>query len=299
MGLPNVQFVSPYKQRRCRQQLEMQNAEHLNDALGAIRVLGLEQIEGELKPHLNTVLTTIVQKNRGAPEQVVVSGILPILALSLRSRGSLSLLTAKLVAELAREPLVLKGFTDSGLVPALLSVLTSSDHELLLHATRAITRMSYDNRNLQDHLLRRGAVPRLVAILLRFPAKENLEEICLQALCNLSGMGVTEEAGIIWERGLSVRRGECVFRGVSPQTCGFFSSVTLVHVSQWAPGQYSVSIESIQRCSSSFWHIHRNQQATRWFPLLGWGSCYNAVKFSSKNVPRKSSLKSRVFHTLL
>lgn len=41
--------------------------------------------------------------DKGAAEQVVISGILPILALSLRSRGPLTLLTAKLVAELAKE----------------------------------------------------------------------------------------------------------------------------------------------------------------------------------------------------
>lgn len=40
---------------------------------------------------------------KGAAEQVVISGILPILALSLRSRGPLTLLTARLVAELAKE----------------------------------------------------------------------------------------------------------------------------------------------------------------------------------------------------
>lgn len=39
----------------------------------------------------------------GAAEQVVVSGILPVLALSLRRRGPLAPLTAKLVARLAKE----------------------------------------------------------------------------------------------------------------------------------------------------------------------------------------------------
>lgn len=41
--------------------------------------------------------------DKGAAEQVVVSGILPILAVSLRHRGPLTRLTAKLVAELAKE----------------------------------------------------------------------------------------------------------------------------------------------------------------------------------------------------
>lgn len=40
---------------------------------------------------------------------------------------------------------VRKGFGDAGLVTALLSVLTSPDQELLLHAARAISRISYDN----------------------------------------------------------------------------------------------------------------------------------------------------------
>ena len=40
---------------------------------------------------------------KGAGEQVVISGILPVLSVCLRSRGALSLQTAKLVAELAKE----------------------------------------------------------------------------------------------------------------------------------------------------------------------------------------------------
>lgn len=40
---------------------------------------------------------------------------------------------------------VRKGFGDAGLVTALLSVLTSADKELLLHAARAISRMSYES----------------------------------------------------------------------------------------------------------------------------------------------------------
>lgn len=40
---------------------------------------------------------------------------------------------------------VRKGFGDAGLVMALLSVLTSSDQELLFYAARAISRMSYDS----------------------------------------------------------------------------------------------------------------------------------------------------------
>ncbi|KAM9715592.1 uncharacterized protein ACNS7B_021855 [Menidia menidia] len=307
MGHPNVPLS--YKHARAHRDRHISGRpqpyaanDNLNNALGAIRVLGVELIEDELKPHLNTVMANIKERKKGAAEQVVISGILPILALSLRSRGPLTLLTAKLVAELAKESVVRKGFGDAGLVTALLSLLTSTNEELLIHAARAISRMSYDSPRQQELLLRRGAVPRFVAILLRFPDKEALEEACLQALCNLSGMAVAEEAGMIWERGAPMRPGESVFHGVSPHTCGFASSVTLVRVSQWGPGQYEVSIEDFQRCSSSFWNLHGNKRAARWSPFFSSGSFSNffkGIKFSTRNVPSTRSLKTRVFHTFL
>ncbi|KAL3051728.1 hypothetical protein OYC64_001875 [Pagothenia borchgrevinki] len=300
---PTYSYPSPCSKKSRSSQIQPYTPnDNLNNALGSIRVLGLELIAHELEPHLNTVLANIKERKKGAAEQVVISGILPILALSLRSRGPLTLPTAKLVAELAKESVVRKGFGDAGLAPALLSVLTSLDQELLLHAARAISRMSYDSSKLQHLLLRRGAVPRLVAILLRFPDKEALEEVCLQALCNISGMGVAEEAGMVWERGASVRPGETVFHGVSPHTCDFASSVTLVCVSQWAPGQYAVNIEVFQRCSSSFWSLHGNKRNARWFPFSRLGSFSNLlkmIKFSTRSVPGTKSLRNRVFHTFL
>ena len=115
-------------------------------------------------------------------------------------------------------------------------------------------------------------------------------------------MGVSEEAGVVWERGSSVRPGELVFHGVSPHGCGFSSSVTLVCVSQWAPGQFSVNIEVFQRCSSSFWSLHGSRRSARWFPFSSLGSCsnlYKVIRLSTRNNPRTKSLKTRVFHTFL
>lgn len=110
--------------------------------------------------------------DQGAAQQVVVSGVLPVLALALRHRGPLTLQTAQLVAELAGEcelaavwrrpaffsdprdqptalrssAVVRKGFGDAGLVPAVLSLLTSADRELLLYAARAVSRTCLDSR---------------------------------------------------------------------------------------------------------------------------------------------------------
>ncbi|XP_056887188.1 rap1 GTPase-GDP dissociation stimulator 1-A [Takifugu flavidus] len=277
-------------------------AERLNEALGAIRVLGVEPVEDELEPHLKTVLSSIEDKTEGAPEQVVVSGVLPILALSLRRRGPLAPLTAKLVAELAKEPAVRGGFGDAGLVPAVLALLTSTDPELLHHAARAASRMCRDSPELQELLLRRGAVPRLVAVLLRVPAEERLEDACLLALCNLSGMGVSEEAGLVWERGVSVRPGESLFRAVSRHTCGFTFSLIEVRVSRRAPAQYVVDVEVARRYSPGCWSLRGSTGTIRTpLPLFDPGGDSKTWKVSkvTRRVPQSRSLKTRVFHSFL
>ncbi|XP_061667087.1 rap1 GTPase-GDP dissociation stimulator 1 [Syngnathoides biaculeatus] len=270
--------------------------ETLNNALGAIRVLGLERIEDELKPHLCTVLVNIRERKKGTAEQVVISGILPVLALLLRCRGPLAQLTAQLVAELAKESMIRKGFGDAGLVTALLSVLTSADQDLLEHAVQAIARVSYDSCKHQQLLLRKGVVPRLVAVLLRFPGNGALEEVCLRALCNLSGVSVAEEAGVVWERGAPTQPGQSTFRGVAPRKCGLVTSVTMVRVCRWAPAQYAVSVELVQRCSASFLNLHRRKGPAGCFPFLSFG---RRSKMPSRNSPRRSSLKTLVFHTFL
>ncbi|CAL8300966.1 unnamed protein product [Lota lota] len=267
----------------------------LNNALGSIRVLGLDLREHELKPHLSTVMSAIQEHKKGAAEQVVVSGILPVLALSLRTRGPLTLPTATLVAELAKESVVSKGFGEAGLVSALLSVLTSMDQELLLHATQAISRLAYDSTTQQELLLLQGAVPRLVSILLRGPGGP-LEAACLRALCNLSNMGEAEEAGLLWEKGPALRPEECVYRGLPPHACALGSSVTLVRVVRRGAGQYACSVEVSQRCSASFWNLHGHGRSERRFPLSGLAGCSRWYKGLP---PRAQGLKTRVFQTFL
>ncbi|KAJ0016329.1 hypothetical protein NQD34_014619, partial [Periophthalmus magnuspinnatus] len=234
----------------------------------------------------------------GAPEQVVVSGVLPVLALNLRNRGSQCVLTARLVSALANDPLVRKGFGDSGLVPALISVLSSPDQDLLIHSATALSRMCYDNTKLQDECVRCGAVPRLVSILFRFSERPLLEEACLRALCNLSGLGLSEEGGVSWERGVSMRPGECTFTGSAPLRCGWAGSwVTVVRVTQFAPGQFSVNMEVMRRCSPRF--LEGAQQKTLFSVVRTGSNVYKVLKHWTRNQTRTRNLKTRMFHTFL
>ncbi|XP_072291304.1 rap1 GTPase-GDP dissociation stimulator 1-A [Eucyclogobius newberryi] len=275
--------------------------DNLNNALGAIRVLGLDLLDKELQPHLTTVLNCIRDKHGGAPEQVVVSGVLPVLALNLRNRGSQAVLTARLVSALANNSLVRKGFGDSGLVPALISVLSSPDQDLLIHSATALSRMCYDSSRLQDQCLRCGAVPRLVSILFRFSERPLLEEACLLALCNLSGLGLSEEVGVVWERGVAMRPGECTFTGSAPLKCGWAGSwVTVVKVCQLAPGQFSVNMDVMRRCSPRFWgSLEQTPQKSLFSVVRTGSSVYRVLKHWNRNRTRTKSLKTRMFHTFL
>ncbi|XP_062330483.1 rap1 GTPase-GDP dissociation stimulator 1 isoform X2 [Osmerus eperlanus] len=286
---------------KCKPSLPVQRfpIDSLNRALDAIRV-STELIEEELRPHLDVLLTIVQDRKRGTPEQVVISGILPVLAHTFQSKGPLTLISARLVAELARE--LRKRFGEAGLVSALLCVLSCGDEEVLLYAGLAIARMSYESHAHQEQLLRQGVMPRLAGVLLRCHGNKDLEQVCLLALCNLGDVGEGEEAGLVWERGVSLRPGESLFRGVSPHSCSFSSTVVMVKLSQWASDQFAVSIEVLQRCSSSFWNVHRKKHSVRRFPLTNLSSCpklYKVIKYSVQNVPKNRSLKTRVFHTFL
>ncbi|XP_045569649.1 uncharacterized protein [Salmo salar] len=234
----------------------------LTNALDAI-VVSTDLIEDALRPHLETVLTVIQEKQRGAAEQVAVSGVLPTLAQALRRRGPLTLMTAKLVSELARETVIRERCGETGVSSALLSVLLSRDQELLIHAGQRLSLVSATRAVTWE----RG-----------------------------------EDGGISWERGVSLCPEESVFRGVTCHSCGFGSMVTVVRLTQWSPGQHTVSIEVLSRYSIGFWTMHNNHRTVRRSPLSHLGTCprfYKAIKYSVQNIPNSRSLKSLIFHIFL
>ncbi|XP_018580695.1 rap1 GTPase-GDP dissociation stimulator 1 isoform X2 [Scleropages formosus] len=165
----------------------------LSDALKAISV-STELIDEELKPHLDTLLTVLQEKKKGAAEEIAASGILPTLAQTLRKKSPLTPQVALVVAEMAREAAVRERCIEAGLVTALLPLLKSSDQDLLLHTGRAIGRICFDNMVQQDQLVQSGVIPRLVAIMQEYPENDPLVNVCLLALCNLADIDSAREA---------------------------------------------------------------------------------------------------------
>ncbi|KAJ8248453.1 hypothetical protein GJAV_G00242170 [Gymnothorax javanicus] len=167
--------------------------ESLSDALKAITV-STELTEDELRPHLDTLLTALLEKKKDMAEQIAESGILPTLANTVRVNSPLTHTAVLLVAELAREASVRDRCIEAGLVTALLPMLNSSDQDLLLHSGRAIGRICFENNAQQDLLVQSGVIPRLITIMEQYPENDPLVNVCLLALCNLADMDSAREA---------------------------------------------------------------------------------------------------------
>ncbi|NXU99622.1 GDS1 protein, partial [Cettia cetti] len=83
---------------------------------------------------------------------------------------------------------------EADLVLTLIPLLESTDQEMLLHAGRAIGRICYDNRNLQEELVKVGVIPSLVRILTDYAESEPLVHVALLALYNLADLDSAKEA---------------------------------------------------------------------------------------------------------
>ncbi|CAL8357741.1 unnamed protein product [Boreogadus saida] len=157
-------------------------------ALQAISV-STEVIEEELRPHLDILLSSLLEKKKDAAVDIAKSGILPTLAQALRNNNQLSQQVALVVAEVAREASVREQCIQAGLVGALVPHLQSKEQEMLLNTGRAIGRICFDNAAQQEHLVQTGVIPLLVSIMQQYPENDPLVNVCLLALCNLADMG--------------------------------------------------------------------------------------------------------------
>ncbi|XP_072484072.1 rap1 GTPase-GDP dissociation stimulator 1-like isoform X2 [Notamacropus eugenii] len=122
------------------------------------------------------------------------SGIFTTLGQILTSHPRCAVPAAQVLAELAKNEELKQSCIDAGLVSALLPHLESSDQDLLLHAGRAIGRICYGNKELQEELVKHGVISLLVKILSDFPESEPLVRVDLLALCNLADLETAKEA---------------------------------------------------------------------------------------------------------
>ncbi|NXC94375.1 GDS1 protein, partial [Certhia familiaris] len=101
---------------------------------------------------------------------------------------------AHVLSEIAKNDEMKKPCIEADLVLTLIPLLKSRDQEMLLHAGRAIGRICYDNRGLQEELVKVGVIPLLVQILTDYAETESLVHVALLALYNLADLDSAKEA---------------------------------------------------------------------------------------------------------
>ncbi|NXR91988.1 GDS1 protein, partial [Hypocryptadius cinnamomeus] len=101
---------------------------------------------------------------------------------------------AHVISEIAKNEEMKKPCIEADLVLTLVPLLESTDQEMLLHAGRAIGRICYDNRSLQEELVKVGVIPSLVRILTDYAQSEPLVHVALLALYNLADLDSAKEA---------------------------------------------------------------------------------------------------------
>ncbi|NXA69485.1 GDS1 protein, partial [Mohoua ochrocephala] len=101
---------------------------------------------------------------------------------------------AHVLSEIAKNEEMKKPCIEADLVLTLIPLLESTDQEMLLHAGRAIGRICYDNRDLQEELVKVGVIPSLVRILTDYAESEPLVHVALLALYNLADLDSAKEA---------------------------------------------------------------------------------------------------------
>ncbi|KFV97303.1 Rap1 GTPase-GDP dissociation stimulator 1, partial [Fulmarus glacialis] len=101
---------------------------------------------------------------------------------------------AQVLSEITKNEEMKKPCIEADLVLTLIPLLESTDQEMLLHAGRAIGRICYDNRDLQEELVKVGVITSLVRILTDYAESEPLVHVDLLALCNLADLETAKEA---------------------------------------------------------------------------------------------------------
>ncbi|XP_066180268.1 LOW QUALITY PROTEIN: rap1 GTPase-GDP dissociation stimulator 1-like [Sylvia atricapilla] len=169
--------------------------ETLNKHLEYLGLCGDDtEAEDQILECLNGILLAISEDKQRSFHLLRGSGIFPALAKILKGNPRCAVKAAHVLSEIAKNEEMTRPCIEADLVLTLIPLLESTDQEMLLHAGRAIGRICYDNRNLQEELVKVGVIPSLVRILTDYAESEPLVHVALLALYNLADLDSAKEA---------------------------------------------------------------------------------------------------------
>ncbi|KAM6091413.1 rap1 GTPase-GDP dissociation stimulator 1-like isoform 1-T1 [Theristicus caerulescens] len=150
--------------------------------------------EDQILESLNGILLALTEDKQRSFSLLRESGIFLTLAKILKGNPRCAVKAAQVLSEIAKNEEMKKPCIEADLVLTLIPLLESTDQEMLLHAGRAIGRICYDNRDLQEELVKVGVITSLVRILTDYAESEPLVHVDLLALCNLADLDTAKEA---------------------------------------------------------------------------------------------------------
>ncbi|XP_029885453.1 rap1 GTPase-GDP dissociation stimulator 1-like isoform X2 [Aquila chrysaetos chrysaetos] len=169
--------------------------ETLNQHLEYLRLCGDDtEAEDQILESLNGILLALTEDKQRSFSLLRESGIFLTLAKILKGNPRCAVKAAQVLSEIAKNEEMKKPCIEADLVLTLIPLLESTDQEMLLHAGRAIGRICYDNRDLQEELVKVGIITSLVRILTDYAESEPLVHVDLLALCNLADLDTAKEA---------------------------------------------------------------------------------------------------------
>uniref|UniRef100_A0A8C8AQ67 Rap1 GTPase-GDP dissociation stimulator 1 n=1 Tax=Otus sunia TaxID=257818 RepID=A0A8C8AQ67_9STRI len=152
------------------------------------------EAEDQILESLNGILLALTEDKQRSFSLLRESGIFLTLAKILKGNPRCAVKAAQVLSEIAKNEEMKKTCIEADLVLTLIPLLESTDQEMLLHAGRAIGRICYDNRDLQEELVKVGVITSLVRILTDYAESEPLVHVDLLALCNLADFDTAKEA---------------------------------------------------------------------------------------------------------
>ncbi|XP_074763187.1 rap1 GTPase-GDP dissociation stimulator 1-B-like isoform X3 [Athene noctua] len=152
------------------------------------------EAEDQILESLNGILLALTEDKQRSFSLLRESGIFLTLAKILKGNTRCAVKAAQVLSEIAKNEEMKKTCIEADLVLTLIPLLESTDQEMLLHAGRAIGRICYDNRDLQEELVKVGVITSLVRILTDYAESEPLVHVDLLALCNLADFDTAKEA---------------------------------------------------------------------------------------------------------
>nr|XP_009686355.1 PREDICTED: rap1 GTPase-GDP dissociation stimulator 1-like [Struthio camelus australis] len=170
-------------------------AETLSQHLEYLRHRGGDMdAEDQILESLNEILLALAEDKQRSFSLLRESGIFLTLAKILKGNPRCAVKAAQVLSEIAKNEEMKKLCIEADLILTLIPLLESTDQEMLLHAGRAIGRICYDNRDLQEELVKVGIITSLVRILTDYAESEPLVHVDLLALCNLADLDTAKEA---------------------------------------------------------------------------------------------------------